>query len=481
LFNFSEKVINLLDEHGIQVGFWIFVAAIAVCSLVLAIPTFTLGTNGVFPFIDKLMPCVGLSLFVVFFVCLVVAVSVGYDLLKGSGVHVIAWDGYEEASIYAPGKKRSKPQFLTYLRPIDDLPPLDLRNGVRCEFDGLVIDIELLSRFRKMRTPQNNDILHSIDQKHLNAAIHRNEGTKTPLHDVAHQLITGIAVDGQAIYGVPLRMGFQEILCRQDVLQRLIGAERFAKVKAVKRDAAVKIYSPAASETTADDFSHADFNVDVLISTGLRVGLWHWYLPTLTTLALTLESNPKDTDFLDGADAQAAIERLGTHDSVHLLYSSEQIQRSLTSDAEKDRPVDIVLGAGSWALREDTEQGKVAIVVPVDKLPVFIDCCSLLNERSQDNPRHFRRQQCIKWLLHMLTDRAQLELCSKAQYQAIPVTKPALDRMLANSSKPWIAEVWNAIAPTAGAFPKPPLLLRSLPTEQHSWYWAWGQIESKFK
>ncbi len=366
-------------------------------------------------FIEQSIPYIGLVLVIVGISILILACSIGLsEICKKNKAHIIAWDGYEEPDIYKPIMSR-KPQFLTYLQPMDNLPLIDLRNGSWHNFDGIVLDLELIPRFRSGRTRQGKLLLDEIKRKDITNAMDGDSESKFPLHTICQRQVSGIATDGKAKYAVPLRMGFQELLCRTDALKMILGSNKFGRLKPHKLNTKVKIYSPVETKDTSDNIYHKDFSIQrILECDSLRIGLWHWYLPTFTSLSLMAGKKNNEMDFFSDENSRKTLDLIISNSSrFRILQSSSDVQISLTSDRNEDRPVDIVIGAGSWALSRNSLPKDIAMIIPSDGLPVFIDCFTLVNPSNSD--AFHQRKKCIKWLEFMLSTKAQKQLCMKGQ------------------------------------------------------------------
>jgi hypothetical protein len=185
-------------------------------------------------------------------------------------VNIVAWQGWEESALYPGDRGRafwlSKEllDFLVYNRGLSNLPLLfSVEEGRKHTFDVMVVDAEYLPNYYKEPSRLYDLSDRNVCTSNGHPLFPSCWNTQAPF--IRHLYDPILRPEGQRLYGVPIRFGFQEPLLNERMASRLL--RKCGKDSLCYRDIAPL------------EVARGDPTVKLIF--------WDWHLPSLSVLLLT--------------------------------------------------------------------------------------------------------------------------------------------------------------------------------------------------
>jgi hypothetical protein len=305
-------------------------------------------------------------------------------------IQVIAWEGWENDGLYHPNLTHNRRltkrylDFLLYLRGLGTVPVLYTSD--KRPYDVLIADAEFLKIYG------NEGRLYSIETfDQLNERW--DHVTKFIRNDMQHFVRIG-----NQRRAIPCRWGFQEILVNQNLFQQ-----------------------------KQHQCEYASLRIETLLkeNENLHVGIWNWFLPTISVILATNGIPLSDAHSQSGnkvKDCLAPIMNPQWRHRIHLINKIDEISRKMRSDH-----VDIVYGAGSWAL--PYSEKSVVCLVPDAGVFTWTECAAILNDRVGSDSR------ASALIHHWLCDDTQKLLRYGPPSRALPAIGDILKDTYDNDEK----------------------------------------------
>lgn len=363
--------------------------------------------------------------------------------VRGSAApRVIGWAGIETDELYkksllpAPGR----PECLVCLNSMDTLPQFTFRGE---KFDFVACDIEFLDRYHTMGRLQNLKMLpFDVEEKIL-----------TEVPGFFLNLIRDRIYDlSGCLRGIPMQFGFTEVLVNRDNLP-----------------------------SDLDSDNYASFSIENLLSyQSLKIGFWHWYLPSITHLLLP-ESLRKAGSLAEAMWGIATTPLSRVEEVIsQLMRNGERIRHYDTAfgltDGLLNEGVGVVFGAGSSLITSNLKGSKsIECLVPERRLPIWVNCCGLLA------PQHLAPEHAAAWLAFWLHDGVQEALSEYEGYRGCSVKTGVLEKLRFSRTE---HHIWKTLESVLDSDCVPrngwDIAVRHLPDEscswQRLWYKLWRQV-----
>ena len=349
---------------------------------------------------------------------------------KKKGVNLIAWEGFGEDPITEDFKsgKKTPLDVLEYVRGLDRLTTLKYN---RLLFDVLIADIEYLR-------------LHNVSNRLVKL---EDSDFKNLWEKIPNSLQIPIREQGELL-GIPVRCGLNDIVLNLELSKDQLPNQTIALLE-------------ATSGPNYPGLSYSDFSLEKLLvnNSDRKIGLWNWYLPTLSVLLLTKGISPIEKIW---QQTQQTIEEI-TEDIVKnrnkfLLYDTPE---RATFGLENNE-VWILFGGGTCLLPGDSElRKKFKSVIPEQGAILWVECASMLADSELSK----------SFIDFILQKDVQCKLANRRAYRACPVTIEALSSMDAKAAelagKSAIFEFNNL---------RPKIKIRQLPSNWRAWEDCWDFV-----
>jgi hypothetical protein len=344
-----------------------------------------------------------------------------------SRIQVIGWKGIENRIIYDEFIRKGRYQlaFLTTEMSFETLPSLhyyELEADHRepMPFDAVYMDYEFADRYRE---------LGLIANLNANGQFGSYGGWDGSIARSIKRLLWPNSIsDKTPVYSAPIQFGFNEVLINPN---GHLGEELRTKVS--DRNAV---------------WSYSDFSLEKLLSDGkTRVAVWHWYLPSMLQMVLSLgEENVSEvSNRLRQATQPGNRLRQATQPGKLLEDFIGRLSRRLRSDAGwrgrlwvtsnlndvrgaiRDFEAGIVLGIGSSVLSAESDLTHVRAVVPKQGVFLWINCAAAIEKDD--------RTAANALIRHWLQCETQKKMFDTSrEYIGLPVDKRALRDVLGRST-----------------------------------------------
>lgn len=363
------------------------------------------------------------------------------DLRRKKGVNLIAWAGFGEDPIttaFESGKKTPL-DVLEYVRGLERLTSLKYRgrDAQARLFDVLISDIEYL----KLHNVAGN--LRPLDD---------NTGYGEAWQEISSDLAIRIKEQGE-YFGIPVRCGLNDI-----VLNLELSKDKLPEPTIIQLE--------GSEGPRYNSLSYSDFSLKKLIETNPsqppRIGLWNWYLPTLSVILLTKGISPVEAVWQQTREKIKEItDYIVDHKDFFVLYDTPE---SATRGLSKNE-VWILLGGGSCLLPDaQGAQRKFKSVIPREGAILWVECVSALTISDVELSKSF-----IEFLLEK---NVQIKLAEREAYRACPVTNQALNdipaRTAALAGKDSIFGTENRL--------RQDIYIRQLPPRWRDWQDCWDSV-----
>ena len=196
-----------------------------------------------------------------------------------------------------------------------------------------------------------------------------------------------------------------------------------------------------------------------------RIGLWNWYLPTLSILLLTEGIGLKNIWSQLGTTIRTITDTIvNNKDKFLLLDDPTDATNHLVSG-----DIWIIPGGAGWLMPlDESRRQNLEVIVPKEGAIMWIESASII--RNPEGNEVLSRT-LIEYLLESKT---QIQLAQRRAYRTCPVSTEALQALPAP-----IATVvdYNNIF-DASFHLKPNVELRDLPGDWRTWEQCWENIEN---
>jgi hypothetical protein len=282
-----------------------------------------------------------------FLSAIILSLGTAYRLIRkvvrpNEKIQVIAWEGWEDARLYHPNITFDKKlttkylDFLLYLRGLGTVPVLFTSD--RRPYDVLVADAEFLKIYRTEDRLRNMETFAELNERWENTA---------PF--IRDEMLPFIRLGGPR-RAIPCRWGFQEVLAKDPLRQELVTA----------------------------GLKYTSLRIEDLLRRhdNLNIGIWNWFLPSISTMLATHGVPLKQVHLQSGNQIkdclQPIMDRPDWRHRIHLINRIEEIASKMRSEH-----VDIVYGAGSWAL--PYAETSIHCLVPDEGVFTWTECAAILN------------------------------------------------------------------------------------------------------
>ena len=349
-------------------------------------------------------------------------------------IQLIAWSGFSEPEVVRPYEVSAETRLdvLEYVRGVEKVTHLRHEGSL---FDVLISDVEFLTR-------------HHIGFK-LQSLL--NSPEYAPLWDkVVPSLASAVKQVGKGL-GIPVRFGLNDVV---------------VNVKAAPQPIREMI------ERNDPDISYTHFKLQNLVkhaNPGCRIGLWNWYLPTLTQLLLT-DGVSIDEVALQGRDRIQKLTDYISHNDAYFVLCDEP---DIATQYLIDRKVWIILGVGGAFLPPVAHgRDELRAIFPKEGGVLFVECAAVIR-----NPRGSEALS-RGYLEHLLNVDTQLLLSHRQSYRTSPVTKEALAHV---SEQDYERLNLHRVFNNRDDFTLAPnVVLRKLPTAfWREWENCWEVVDNK--
>ena len=338
-------------------------------------------------------------------------------------LQLIAWDGFNEDEVKSSFSSKPRPDILEYVRGVEKVTHLKYEGSL---FDVLIADVEFLTR-------------HNLGQKLLSLQGPHYE----PLWDkIPLALRMQIKNAGNQL-GIPVRCGLNAIIINTRAAEKVLG-------------------NPHIS-------SYSDLQLSKILpvsTTQCRIGIWNWYLPSLSILLLT-----EDRISLQNVWAQP-LGKIKT--IIDIMVDINNRDKFLLLDDPKDATdhlvngdVWVIPGGAGWLMPLESERRKdLKVIVPQEGAIMWVECAAIIRnpEGGEDLSRGL--------IQHYLESKTQLLLAQRRAYRTCPVTTEALRALSAP-----IASVVDCNNIFDGDRLRAEVVLRKLPQDAPAWEECWEKVE----
>lgn len=418
--NWLDKLKKFIQDLGwrMAAGFLLIIAGI-ILPLVNPVPEVL---KNKFPIIVWCMPWLLIFCGIWFLVLVFVQ-------RKKRGLQLIAWNGFNEREVRSPYKK-SRLDVLEYVRGIEKVTHLKYEGSL---FDVLIADVEFLKR-------------HDIGRKLLPLT-----GTNyEPLwNNIPLSLRMAISERGNNL-GIPIRCGLNAIIINKDMAREIFKGNTITSYKDLQLS---KILSECTDKR--------------------RIGLWNWYLPTLSILLLT-EGKPLNENLWGLPNLENDLRRIT--DSI--VDNNNKEKFLLLNDPKNatdhliEKDVWIILGGAGWLMPlESSRRKNLEVIIPTEGAIMWVECASII--RNPEGNETLSRS-LIEYLLESTT---QIQLAQRRAYRTCPVTIEAFQSLPAHMGD--VVDFHRIF--DANYNLQPYITLRNLPDNWRTWEHYWENVERNVK
>jgi hypothetical protein len=353
-------------------------------------------------------------------------------------IQVIGWPGIQPPELYSKFMEtRYALAFLTTQLSMETLPtleyikhtPEDQQIPEAQAFDVVFMDYEFQDRYRNL----NKIIMLDNHTKIMNLMI----GADSVLHPAIMSVIDPEGLSAN-IYSVPIQFGFQDILINMFIDKNGDENEFLKKIGTNDGEEIIKIGNNPLFVS-----SHKMFEIKTLIENGIKVALWHWYLPTMIQILLSVagcEIVPL-FDSLDDEDSAKKYTSLLREYFIDLSRFVKSKKNMITICRNMDAVrqclrggnqgagfrAGVVLGVGSASIMQKcaTSHSHIIPVICKEGLPIWINCAASISGGNNASAARL-----IKYWL--AKDVQQTMFINNSAYLGLPVHKAVLDEVLSS-------------------------------------------------
>ena len=435
--NSIKKIICLADTHPKG----------TMCTVVI----FYLITTSIVILKVKLVWAELLICGILFIPIMIIIINI-YSKKQASSVQVIAWHGWEENEIWE-GMRKQKPDILTYVGSFELPSRLMYRNSL---FDVIVADLEFLPGYFAGAAIMNLKNFLKSPSENITWRTHF-DNTVGLLNENEKLIITEVADrSDKFVMGLPMEFAFQEILLNDKAKKLLIQEERD------------RLLPHHDCPPYLRPLSYKTFGLNALLEKeDLKIGLWNWYLPTLSILLL-IEGSDIANLWNTGASVRPIIDKIKDHkDQFRLLDDQRSVYASFKSG------IDIVLGAGSWALpNRDAGSEYILQVIPKEGIIAWATAAAVLN-----------RPDAGKGVIHGLLDylrtsKAQTAITEGNERRSLAAEKSVFKQQL-TQMHPLSESAKILLGENGNVKYKDDVRFRQKPKDWFHWESVWRELQDK--
>ena len=363
---------------------------------------------------------------------------------KSMHTYVIGWGGVEPACLYKDSRFEDSPlAFVTTQLTLDTLPKLHYssypNDPLPAGFDVAYMDYEFSDRYYSAGRIHPASRFDSLKQLF-------GEGGHDDIQ-IEHAIMNYFYVNGRFLknqpISVPIQFGFGEILVNT--------AGKLAH--SLKAKALVH----------PNDFSYADFDLNKLLDDGeTKIAIWHWYLPSLTHIRLSLsegesvgmclgEWKAPPVKFDDSGTRPDVVKYMklicdrleqepGLAARIKICRNMHEVRATIGGSFKAG----VIIGVGSSALVDEpnvlneSKADSVLAIIPKEGVTLWLNCAAAI-KKDDSTPAvnlvtYWLRQSTQDRMFRFNIGDPSIEAAggpnaSRGRYVGLPVNKYSLDEV----------------------------------------------------